>query len=351
MINLASNCGLNCTTLLLLKIIMSQSFKNPLPQKVAVIFSDVKREYFDTDESFITEQEVPLNAERISKIINGMGISTILVPSDEDMVSKLTEFKPDVCLNLVDTVRGKDKTAAVIPGILDLLNLPYTGSGMFGINLGNDKYLINQLLRTHQISVPKCQFFYSSETVVDPGLTYPLILKLNEIHGSVDITQDSIVENEDQLKNKVSQLINDYHQPVVAEEFISGAELTVAILEDGDLKIFAAEKEFLDKSKKYLIADYDIKWSNNDWAGLHFKPYANPSPALLEDIRKAAKATKLLGYGRIDVRLNQQNQHFIIDINHNPYIGPDESGPTFTAVLKMFGLSFEDYLKIILTNY
>lgn len=322
-----------------------------LPKKVAVIFSDVKREYFDTDESFAAEEEVPINASRIAAILNKMDVDTILVPSDEDMIGKLTEFKPDVCLNLVDTVRGKDKTAAVIPGILDMLDLPYVGSGMFGINLGADKYLISQLLRNHGVSVPKCQFFYSSETAVDPELKYPLILKLNEIHGSVDMNQDSVVENVEQLKKKVAQLVADYNQPVMAEEFIDGAELTVAILQEEDLKIFVAEKEFMDKSKKYLIADYDMKWSNNDWSGLHFKPFINPSPALIEDIKKAAEFSKLIGYGRIDVRLNQQGQHFIIDINHNPYIGPKESGPTFTAVLEMFGLSFEDYLKIILTNY
>jgi D-alanine-D-alanine ligase len=322
-----------------------------LPKKVAIIFSDVKREYFDTEESFVTEQEVYLNAQRISTIINKMGAETILIPSDDHMIITLNKFKPDLCLNLVDTVRGKDKLSAVIPGILEMLNLPFVGSGMFGMNLGNDKYLINQLLRTRQVSVPKSQLFYSNEIIPDPALKYPLILKLNEIHGSVDIDQDSIVENYDQLKHKVSQLINSYHQPVVVEEFIDGVELTAVIIQDEELKIFVAEKEFLDKTKKYLIADYQIKWSNNDWNGLHFKPYLNPSAALIADIKKAIKITHMVGYGRIDIRLNREGQHFIIDINHNPYIGPDESGPTFTVVLKMFGLSFEDYLKILLTNY
>lgn len=322
-----------------------------LPKKVAIIFSDVQREYFDTEESFVTEQEVYVNAQRIAAIINKMDIETILVPSNENLIEVLSKFKPDLCLNLVDTVRGKDKLSAVIPGILEMLDLPFVGSGMYGMNLGNDKYLINQLLRARQVSVPKSQLFYSNEVDIDPALKYPVILKLNEIHGSVDIDQDSIVENDIQLKQKISQLINDYHQPVVAEEFIDGAELTAVIIKDEELKIFVAEKEFLDKSKKYLIADYQIKWSNNDWSGLHFKPYSNPSAALMADIKKAIKITHMVGYGRIDIRLNREGQHFIIDANHNPYIGPDESGPTFTAVLKMFGLSFEDYLKILLTNY
>lgn len=323
----------------------------PMPKKVAVISSDVKREYFDTDGSFETEREVPINAERIAVILNNMGISTAIVSGNDEIIAKLKEFNPDVCLNLVDTVRGKDSMSSVIPGILDMLNLPCTGSDMFGMNLGSDKYLINQLLEARQVSVPKCQYFYSSETTLDPNLSFPLILKLNNIHGSVDMDQNSVVENEDQLQNKVSKLINSYHQPVIAEEYIDGIELTAVILQDEELKIFIAEKEFLDQSKKYAIADYDMKWSNNDWNGLHFKPYTNPSPALLDDIKKAAIAANLTGYGRIDIRLNKQGQHFIIDINHNPYIGPEESGPTFTAVLKMFGLSFEDYLKTILTHY
>src|SRR3989344_5866261 len=87
-----------------------------LPQKVAILFSDVKREYFLSEEAYLTEKDADVYADEVAKYVVKMGIDVALFPGNEAVVNKLKNFRPDLVINLVDSVRGDETLNASVPG-------------------------------------------------------------------------------------------------------------------------------------------------------------------------------------------------------------------------------------------
>ena len=195
-----------------------------LPKKVGIIYSDVKQEYFPTKEQYLTEKDALNDARIISKYLEKFGIETSLYPATPNLSQKLIKDKPNMVFNLTGSVRGLEYMAATIPGILEMHDIPYTGAGILGESLGYNKFLIKKLLEQHGVPVPNFQLFSNSNTPIDISLRFPLISKLNEIHGAVEINQDAVSENEKHLRERLKFLISTYKQPALVEEFIVGKE-------------------------------------------------------------------------------------------------------------------------------
>ena len=106
-------------------------------------------------------------------------------------MAKLLVDQPDLVLNLVDTLRGSDALQTSIPGALELAGMPYTGAGMRGLVIGNDRNLVKELLDANDVPTPPFQFVTRRGTPIRDDLGLPLIVKLNESGGSVGIDNDS----------------------------------------------------------------------------------------------------------------------------------------------------------------
>src|SRR3990167_9675983 len=106
-----------------------------LPKKVGVIYSEVKREYFPTEALYITEKDAFEEAKIISEYISKLGIESNIYPGDDTLVAKLQKDRPDMVFNLVDSVKGVDSLSSAIPGILEMLEIPYTGGDILGLAL------------------------------------------------------------------------------------------------------------------------------------------------------------------------------------------------------------------------
>jgi hypothetical protein len=122
----------------------------------------------------------------------------------------------------VDSVK-LGSLASAIPGVLELLDIPYTGADILGLSLDTNKFLVKKLLQQNGVPVPNYQLFNAPDDYLDPAIRFPLISKLNAIHGSVEITRDAVSENEKQLRKRLRYLMRTYKQPVLVEEFTSAA--------------------------------------------------------------------------------------------------------------------------------
>src|SRR4030043_2368216 len=178
-----------------------------LPKKVGIIYSDIKRKYFPTKEQYISEEKSLRYAENIAKQLEKLGMETYLFAGNASLTDKLKKHKPDVALNLVGSVKGIEFLAASFPGILEFLKIPYTGAGILGESLSYNKFLVKKLLEQNGIPVPNYQLFYSHNDPINPNLRFPLMAKLNEIHGAVELTFDSISETEKHLRDRLKFLI------------------------------------------------------------------------------------------------------------------------------------------------
>ncbi len=319
-----------------------------LPKTVSILYSDVLREYFPTEAQYITEKDAEQDARLIGEYLATMGISVLLFPGNAKLPARLRKNQPELVINLVDSIKGVESLASAIPGVLELLDIPYTGADILGLSLDTNKFLVKKLLQQNGVPVPNYQLFNAPDDYLDPAIRFPLISKLNAIHGSVEITQDAVSENEKQLRKRLRYLMRTYRQPVLVEEFISGRELTAIVLHDKKKKVFLAEKIFTHPESKFVFLTFEDQWLSEMNAAFHYVKYEDP--LLREYVKKAFDVTKMAGYAKFDVRLDQSGRYFFIDTNCNPALGPKELDVAISIILDMFGISFNEMLERLILN-
>lgn len=316
-----------------------------LPRKVAILYSDVKREYFLTDEEFISEEHADLYADEVAKYVAKLGIDVTTMPGDKQLASRLQKYAPDMAINLVDSVRGQSNLSAAIPGVLETLHIPYTGTSTLGLSLGSNKFLMYQLLQSSGLPVPTHQLVTSTSDMIDPELRYPLFPKLNSEHSSIGVDEGSVCKNERELRAKLKDLFAAYKQPVLIDEFIPGIEVTSAVLDGANTKVYSVHRRVGDRTDD--VVTFDKKW--HTYLDLTYEKYEDNQ--LKELVKDAFEVLRMSDYARFDVRVDAAGRCYLIDPNSNPFFGPPkETHSTYTVILDMYGIEFEEVLRRLFFN-
>lgn len=319
------------------------------------------REEFPTNDAYIAELECVSRSQRVAEFLENNGIHTEIFPSNSKLVDSLLTFKPDLCLNFVDTLHGSGALASSIPGIFELLNIPYVGSGTLGLALSNNKFLTKTILEAWGLPTPRYQLFRSPSQSLDYHLRFPLIVKLNEEHGSVGLDEHSVVTNDKQLKERLNFLIETYQQPALVEEFIEGGtEITGVVLEAKQtVKVFLSLRSFDTPKDQFKLVTFDTKWTGSEGVGelvkyLPYKPEDSLVRRIKNDLRKAFEILKMDDLSRFDLIIDKYQNHYLIDCNANPSLGVDTSvtraieanNQTFsTLMLNILQRNHQDILK------
>ena len=319
-----------------------------LPRTAAIIFSEVKRDFFPTEVQYLTEKDAYRDAKIISEYLEKMRIKTYLLAGNEKLAAKLRRAKPQLALNLVGSVKGQEYLASTIPALLELLGIPYTGAGILGEALSYNKFLVRKLLQQNGVPVPNHQLFNTYSDPIDPTLRFPLISKLNEIHGAVEITRNAVSETEKHLRERLKFLIKTYNQPILVEEFIVGREITAILLEGLNKKVYLAEKIFHKVNEKYIFVTFEDQWLKVKGGGFNYQKYQDS--ILKEYVKKAFEINEMFDYGKIDIRLDPSGRYFFVDANSNPAFGPKELECAIASILDLYGISFIEILKRLLMN-
>jgi D-alanine-D-alanine ligase len=319
---------------------------------VAVAYSHVEREWFETEEAYKAEIEVEERAEQVLEHLRALGINARGYPGDQYFVTNLHIDDPDLVLNLVDTLKGRDALQTSIPAALELTNIPYTGAGMQGLVIGNNRDLIKQLLVANGIPTPEFQVIRRAGTSVRADLGVPLIVKLNESGGSVGIDNNAVKETTEAAQARSDELLKTYRIPVVIERFIDGPEVTAVVIDDGRKKhSFLAQKVFnIKPDGKHEFTSLESYDSENAYA---YK--------LIEDEKLARKIQKLAekaftvlhyrDYAKFDIRVDEVTGiPYFTDANPNTAFGPDLGLP-MTEVLAMHGVDFDTLLLSLLSKH
>ncbi len=330
-----------------------QSDKNLLKKfkLITVAYSHVEREMFPNDDAYYAEVEVEERAAEVVEEIIKLGVEAKGVPGNQYFLTTLLVDKPDLVVNLVDTLRGKDLLQTSVPAALELSNVQYTGSGIEGLVIGNNRNITKRLLVGYDIPTPEFQFIRRVGTVVQEDLGLPLIVKLNESGGSVGIDNKAVKETHKDAQKKVDDLISEYKIPVIVERFIGGPEITVGVFEDGQKnQVFMGQKIFRRKPDgKHFFTSIE---SYDDEKAYRYKFVEEPLRGKIEKL--AIRAFNGLGhkdYAKFDVRVDEStNTPYFTDSNPNTAFGPDKGLP-FTEVAAMYGVSFSDLLLSLLTKY
>ncbi len=157
------------------------------------------------------------------------GHEVVLIEADEEAYERLRAGGADLVFNIAEGIRGEDREVQ-IPAMLEMLGIPYTGSGPLSLALCLHKAKTKELLSWHGIPTPAFQVWHGPDEPLSDDLVYPLIVKLLHEGSSMGLSYESVVETEEALRRRVRYLGETYNQPVLIEQFVAGREFTVPII-------------------------------------------------------------------------------------------------------------------------
>ena len=318
---------------------------------VAVAYSFVNRDLFPTEEAYIAEKEVEDRAQQVLEEIKKLGLEAKGYPADQYFLTNILVDKPDVVVNLVDTVRGKDKLASAIPAFLEYANIPYTGCGTTGMVVGSSRLLFKELLAYNNIPTPEYKFIKDLRSNTPPAFEPPYIVKLNESGGSTGIDNRAVKETVAQVVKKVESLQGEYKIPVLVEKFIDGTEITGVVFEDGKTQhVFLAQKKFGHKPDgKHDFTSLESYEVPDSYA---YEPVEEELEKKIAELcKKAFEVLRFSDYAKFDIRVDQKDMTpYFIDCNPNTAFGPDLGLP-MTDIMKMHDIKFEDILASLISKH
>ncbi|UCE99302.1 MAG: ATP-grasp domain-containing protein [Planctomycetota bacterium] len=269
------------------------------------------------------------------------------------IINSLKELKPDIVFNLTEQFAGDRQMDKNITALLELTDIPFTGSGPTGLMLCRDKRLCKQLLSLHKIRVPGFIYLPRDHLVVIPKkLRYPLVVKPAFEDSSEGISNASLVANETALRDRAKFVHERWQQAAIAEEYIEGRELYISILGNKRLVVFPIRECLFDfnTNEGPQLATYRVKWNEEfrkKW-NIEFG-FAKLEPSILRNIERTCKRVyrvlQIRDYGRIDLRLTPENKLVILEANPNPDIA---YGEDVAEAAEKAGISYEELIERIL---
>lgn len=285
---------------------------------------NVKRENGGDEQA---EWDPPETIIAISNALAKQGHFVVHLEATQDLPRVLAEADVDLIFNIAEGVAGRNREAQV-PALCELLGIPYTGSDSATLAIALDKALCKKVLSQHDIRTPGGMLMETGRERLDSDLRYPLIIKPNAEGSSKGIGTASVVDNEEELRKTVAELIERYHQPALVEEYITGREFTVGLLGGKRPRVLPPmEILFKDPSNKRPVYDYVVK---QEWE----KHVEYQCPAHLSDIEqkaieKIARATftalDCRDFARVDLKMTDDGRLYVFEVNPLPGMTPGYS--------------------------
>ena len=269
------------------------------------------------------------------KELRSQKLHAVMLPFEagvEATIAALRALKPRLVFNLTECVDGDRSQDAAIAGLLDLLKIPYTGTGLSGLRLARDKALSKHIVADLGVGVPRHFVIPPKGPIRNPRVPYPLIVKPQFGDGSDEVRGNSLVKNERELAQRVRVLRKRVAAPLICEEFIEGRDLYVALL-GNEPEVMPAVELVIGRRGRGAptFASYKLK---NDGAyrsrwRVRWR-VAKMSRNLQRDVETASQAIfhalKLRDYGRIDYRLTPDGRIVFLEANANPDLHPHAMG-------------------------
>lgn len=293
-----------------------------------------------------SEREISLKSGKaVYEALNEYGLKVIPIDIKTDDIGMNIQLINSYRLDCVFlALHGRFGEDGQIQEILDVLRIPYTGSGAMASRLAMDKIASRQIFGFHGLNVPRSRILYKPAYKTHKkfvnNLGWPRVVKPTQHGSSIGL---SIVREKGKLKKAIDMAF-DFDERVIIEEYIAGRELTVGILAEKPLPVI----EIIPKN---YFFDYDAKYH----AGMtEYVVPANISENIAYKVKEAALAShKLLGcFGcsRVDIILDKRKTPFVLEINTIPGLTATSLlpkaakcvGKNFTALcLELIGLAYE----------
>ncbi len=330
------------------------------PKRILVLYDLPEPVVDHADPRYLLDHDDRPTEKDVCRAIKKLGLELFVhgvFDQTADLCQRLTAIAPDVVFNLCETFRGDRSHEGDIASLLELANVPYTGSQPAALHLCKDKGATKKIVGWDGVKVPAFRVFSKDAFNFESfEAVFPLIVKPLNREASEGIAKASIVENWDACKERASWVAERLHSDVIVEEYVHGRELYVGVIQvAGVIKALPPRELFFEKLDKEepMVATYKAKWDNDyrvRW-GISTGRVGPMSEAVAKTLKEASikvfKSLGLKGYARMDWRLNESGEPVFLEANPNPALSQDDD---FALAAKSAGISYGELIARIIES-
>lgn len=295
----------------------------------------------DYDEELMSMNNVDISAVKLAAVAVGDAIVAygfaceVVAVHGLDLPNVITvirEHKPDLVFNLCESLNGDVRNEMIMPAVLDMLSIPYTGAGALSISMCLYKQRAKEIMIANRVSTPQYRVLSKVTDLDCFDLQYPVFLKLVHEDASIGIEASNLVHDQDGLRRRTTAMLEQYRQPILVERYIEGREVNVAVLGNGSkaqiLPLYEIDFRTMPLGRPRIVS-YAAKWdeSHIDYQATQPVPMKSTSPDLVTKIEQTAltayRALGLRDFGRVDVRIDAAETVWVIDVNPNCDLSAD----------------------------
>jgi len=316
---------------------------------------------YDLKENVPVSQDHPIDAleeydsretvDAIAAVLSSLGHSPVFLGGGIEFLSSVVREKVDFVFNIAEGLGIYRSREAQVPGVLEMLDIPYTGSDPQCLAVCLDKPLTKQLVAAAGIATPKWRVI-TSETQLKQmrwdDFPFPAFVKPIHEGSSKGVRMASRVEHARDIIKMTVNLLEYYRQPVIVEEFMTGDELTVGMVGNNPTRIVGIMRILPKMNKADFVYSLEVK---RDWENLvEYECPAKFEDSVTENIRDASvRIFEVLGcrdFARIDFRLSSDGTPNFLEINPLPGLNPNYSD--LIIMNRMMGNSYESLISSIM---
>lgn len=291
------------------------------------------------------------------KILREMGFKVFPIEANEKAYLKLYRLrkKLDLVFNNAEGIYGKDRELQ-LPAMMEMLQIPYTGSGPLTQGFSLNKAKAKQVLMSEGIPTAPFQIMDGKNFELNKNLKYPLIVKPIAQGSSMGITNKSVVRDLASLKKQVNKIVKAFNQPALIEPFLEGREFSVAMLGNPLKPLPIIEPNHKILPKNYLPFDsFEVKWyfeeqGHNDYLMCPAKVDAGMKKKIEDICDRVCKALDVRDWCRIDLKCDKAGNPYVLEINSPAGLMPPEMSMTsyFPLAARTVGMDYKTLLYEIL---
>lgn len=283
----------------------------------------------------------------------GHRVTAFPVPASvAEFATGLKKLNPGLVFNLAESFGDRLHHDYPIPAMLEVMGIPFTGADAGCMYLSGDKVLAKKLLNFHEVRYPEFITFAMDRIETSQNLSFPLFVKPVRSDASIGIHGRSLVHNFKSLIERVTYIQENFGGEALVEQYIGGREFYLSVLGHLDPKVMSVvEMDFSGLPKNAVpVASYEAKWKPRTRAYRGTKSViadgiSNELRSRLETVaREAYLALRCRDYGRIDCRVTEGGDIYVIEVNPNPYLAKDSE---FAMAAGHSGIAYEDLVEQI----
>jgi len=300
------------------------------------------------------EQDTLITARAVANALASRGHHASLAPFVFDMEALralIVEHRADAVFNLVEAIFRQGELAAVVPTLLEKLNVPFTGCGAAPMALAGDKPLAKNILRLADLPTP--DWHEPPFDRVPDGARY--IVKSATEDASLGLDDGAVITGPEAARQRREFCRNRHGGRWFAEAYIEGREFNISVVEqNGQPRVLPIPEMVFHKwdENRPRIVGYDAKWaetsSDYNETAREFRSEVE-EPVLLPELTRLSEAAwrlfQLKGFARVDFRVSETGEPFILEINPNPCLEP---GSGFAAAAEQAGMTYAEAIEHIL---